>query len=298
MLDLTALKSIIEAYGEALDQPVRTLEIGGRVFDFNKRRGLMGVINLSEDSGYRESICRTGPEAIARGIELAAQGADLVDIGVESTLPHARKVDPAGQIERLIPVVQALAGRGIAVSAESYYPEVLEAAGQAGARVFNLTGSREEAAVLRLAHRFEAAVILCYVQGETVRDVRDFVFGEDTLAEMEADFRQRTQRAAALGVHRCILDPGLGFYYRNLEDGALRVKHQIKTFLQTFRLARLGYPILNILPHAPEIFGDEDRRAAEPFFAVLALLGGTHIIRTHELRTVAKIRQVMEGFGG
>ena len=92
--------------------------------------------------------------------------------------------------------------------------------------------------------------------------------------------------------------PGLGFYYRNLEDGALRVKHQIKTFLQTFRLARLGYPILNILPHAPEIFGDDDRRAAEPFFAVLALLGGTHIIRTHELRTIAKIRQVMEGFGG
>ncbi len=298
MLDLTALKSIIEEYGEALGQPVRPLEIGGRVFDFNQRRGLMGVINLSQDSAYRESICRDAPQAIARGIELAAQGADLVDIGVESTLPHARKVEPAAQIDRLIPVVSALAGRGIAVSAESYYPEVLEAAGKAGARVFNLTGSREEAAVLRLAQRFEAAVILCYVQGETVRDVRDFVFGEDTIAEMEADFRRRTERAQALGVSRCILDPGLGFYYRNLEDGALRVAHQIKTFLQTFRLARLGYPILNILPHAPDIFSDEDRRAAEPFFAVLALLGGTHIIRTHELRTVAKIRRVMEGFGG
>ena len=81
-------------------------------------------------------------------------------------------------------------------------------------------------------------------------------------------------------------------------NGALRVGHQLQTLLQTFCLSRLGYPLMNILPHAFEVFGEEDRRAAEPFFAVLALLGGTHIIRTHELRTVAKIRDVMLAFEG
>ena len=69
---------------------------------------------------------------------------------------------------------------------------------------------------------------------------------------------------------------------------------QLNTFLQCFRLHELGYPIFNILPHAPEIFGEAERRAAEPFFSVLALLGGTHVLRSHEIRTVHRVRQVMD----
>ena len=88
----------------------------------------------------------------------------------------------------------------------------------------------------------------------------------------------------------------LGFYYANLEDGALRVNHQLSTLLQSFRLHALGWPVMNILPHAREIFGEAERRAAEPFFSVLAFLGGSHLIRTHELPTVARIREAMEGF--
>jgi len=136
------------------------------------------------------------------------------------------------------------------------------------------------------------------VLGSHVRDVGDFALEGDVIAAMEAHFRERTARAARLGVTRCILDPGLGFYYRNLEDGALRVAHQLNTFLNAFRLARLGYPVMNILPHAFEVFGEADRRAAEPFFAVLALIGGSHILRTHELRTVAKIRDLLMSFEG
>ncbi len=293
MFDLSVLRSLLERHGQTLGSPVAGFSIGGRPFDFNRRPALVGVINLSEDSWYRESICATEQEAIQRGQALAAGGADLVDIGAESTLPDAKKVSPAQQAARLAPVVEALSRQGILVSVEGYHPEVLEAAGRAGACVFNLTGAHEPAEALRLARRFDAAVVFCYLQGQNPREVTDFRFAEDMMAEMEGFFRERTELAKKLGVPRCILDPGLGFYYPNLQDGKTRVNHQISTLLQTFRLNQLGFPTMNVLPHAPEIFGDTHRRAAEPFFAVLAMLGGTHLIRTHELEVVARIREVL-----
>ncbi|HEX7927433.1 MAG TPA: dihydropteroate synthase [bacterium] len=298
MLDLKTLRDLLARHGGDLGHAVRGFEIGGRAFDFNQRRALMGVINLSTDSWYTESVCRTEGEAIARGLDLAKHGADFVDIGAESTLPNAAKVTPADQIAQLIPIIRTLAAQGVLISVESYHPEVLEAAALAGARVFNLTGLKHEAEALKLARRFEAAVIYCYVQGETVRAVGSFEFSDDMAAEQESYFRECTARAERAGVTRCIIDPGLGFYYRNLEDGQLRVNYQFDTFLHAFRLGRVGWPVMNILPHAPEIFGPEQRRAAEPFFAVLALLGGTHVIRTHELPTVARIRDAMAFYRG
>lgn len=293
MLDFQSIEALLSRHREALQTPVRRFDIGGTPFDLNRRRALMGVINLSPDSWYTESVCTTPEAAIARGRALAAEGADIVDIGAESTLPDAERVDAQGQIERLEPVVRALAGAGVRVSVESYHPEVLEAGARAGACVFNLTGRGTTDDVLRLARRHDAAVIHCYVQGETVRDVQAFQFFEDTMGAIEGYFRERLARAEALGVHRNIVDPGLGFYYRNLNDSAQRVSYQLHTFLSTPRLNRLGYPTLNILPHAPEAFGEAHRRAAEPFFAVLALLG-THVVRTHELATVARIRTALE----
>ena len=297
MLDINTISEILARYGGDLKRPIRNFDMGGRPFDFNRRRALAGVINLSLDSWYTESICSDTEQAVARGLALAAGGADLVDIGAESTLPEADRVAPDAQIDQVVPVVRELVSRQVLVSVESYYPEVLQAAAEAGARVFNLTGMRDVGDVLSLAARFDVAVIFCYVQGETPRDLDSFDFAEDMMGEMEAYFAQCTAQAEAAGVSRCILDPGLGFYYRNLQDSRLRVNHQINVFLHTFRLNRLGYPTMNVLPHAPEIFGQDHRRAAEPFFAVLALLAGTHIVRTHELETVARIRQVMAAYG-
>lgn len=294
MLELGALRDLLARHGSAWDVPVPGFALRGRAFDFARRRYLMGVINLSPDSWYRESVCTTPEAAIARGRLLARQGAHLVDVGAESTLPDAARVPAAEQRERLEPVVRALAAEGVCVSVESYHPEVLEAAAQAGAAVFNLTGIRAEAEVLALARRFEAGVVHCYVQGETVRAADDFTFAPD-MAEAQADYlRERIARARAAGVTRNIVDAGLGFYYGNLSDGDLRLAYQLQTLLQAFRLRALGCPTLNILPHAPELFGEEHRRTAEPVFAVLALLGGTHILRTHELDAVARVRALLE----
>ena len=293
LLDHRVLQSLLDAHREAVCQPVRTFDIGGRRFDFNRYRYLVGVINLSTDSWYRESVCGTTEAAIARAEQLHQDGADIIDVGAESTLPEARQADIAQQLDRLLPVVEALKSRQLLVSVESYYPEVLEACARAGADIFNMTGTRYGDDILRLAADFDAAVILCYVQGETVRDVSDFRFHDDMTAEVGDYFRALTAHAAGLGVNKCFIDPGLGFYYRNLQDSSLRINYQLNTFLNCFRLHPLGYPTFNILPHATEIFLEDERRSAEPFFSVLALLGGTHVIRSHEIRTVHRVRQVM-----
>jgi dihydropteroate synthase len=156
--------------------------------------------------------------------------------------------------------------------------------------VLNLTGLDPTEEMLRLAAEHEAAVILCHVQGEHVRAVGDFDFGSDPAALLYEFFARQTERAARCGVTRLFVDPGLGFYYRNLQDSAVRIRHQMGVFLNTFRLRTLGWPVCHALPHAFEHFGEEVR-SAEPFFAVLAALGRTDLFRTHEVpRTRAVLR--------
>ena len=103
-------------------------------------------------------------------------------------------------------------------------------------------------------------------------------------------FSKEIERATRNGVTKILIDPGLGFYYRNLQDSAARVRHQANTFLNTFRLRALGFPTCHALPHAFEFF-QEEVRCAEPFFAVLAALGKTDLFRTHE---VPRIKAVIE----
>ncbi len=294
MLDHRVLNAVLDRYRKVVDVPVRTFTVGGRLFDFNRYRYLVGVINLSTDSWYRESVCSTTEEAVIRAEMLARDGADVIDIGAESTLPEASRAGVQQQLDTLLPVVKALKERHLLVSVESYYPEVFDACAKAGADVFNLTGMRYGDQVFKLAVHHNVAVILCFVQGETVREVSELPLQHDMVDAISAYFRPVLATAERLGLTKCFIDPGLGFYYNNLQDSQLRIRYQMNTFVQCFRLHELGYPTFNILPHAPEIFLEDERRSAEPFFSVLALLGGTHVIRSHEIRTVHRIRQIMD----
>ncbi|NJK89420.1 MAG: dihydropteroate synthase [Myxococcales bacterium] len=293
MLDLSHFHALLSRHGDHLERVVPGFQIGDVALSFDRGPHLVGVINLSTDSWYKESVCRTADEAIARARKLSLEGARIIDIGAESTLPNARRLTIDEHLELLLPVVRPLAEEGVLVSVESYHPEVLLKAAEAGARIFNLTGTKEIDDVLEVAERFEAAVILCYVQGETVRDVGDFDLEEDMVPVLLESFGPLVARAEKRRVHKVFIDPGLGFYYRNLQDSAKRVTHQIDTFLNAFRLSVLGKPVFNILPHAPEAFLEDERRAAEPFFAVLAALGRTHVIRTHEVDRVSRVLAAM-----
>ena len=290
MLRLEQLVGLLDQHRAAAAATVREFSLGGRPFAFNARPAVMGVINLSADSWYRESVCLTADRAIQRGLTLAAQGADLVDLGAESTLAQAARAEAGEQNSKLVPVIRELRAANVLVSVETYQPAVTRACLAAGANVLNLTGTEHTPELFRLVADHDAAVILCHVQGKNVREVGDFDFGADPAQMLHDYFARQIETAQKHGVEKIILDPGLGFYYRNLQDSTVRVRHQMNVFLNTFRLRTLGFPVCHALPHAFEYFGEEVR-CAEPFFAVLAALGRTDVFRTHE---VARVRAVLD----
>jgi dihydropteroate synthase len=251
---------------------------------------LMGVVNLSRDSWYRESVSLSTEAAVRRGLRLATEGARIIDLGAESTILNAEVVSEASQTQSLLPVVSQLSQEGILVSVESYHPTVTEACLQAGSSIINLTAARNTELFYRLAAEYAAGVVICYIQnGENVRDVGDFNLGSDHTSALYEYFASEVEKAQRCGVSAIWIDPGLGFYYKNLSDSAVRVRYQIETFLNAFRLRTLGVPVCQALPHAFEFF-EEEVRSAEPFFGVMAMLGKNDLLRTHE---IAKLRGVV-----
>jgi len=295
VLTLEHLAELLEKNRAAASARVKEFAIGGRQFYFNSRPAIMGVVNLSADSWYRESVCLAAESAIQRGQILAAQGADIVDIGAESTLAHAARVDEAGQNSKLLPVIKALRAAGVLVSVETYQPAVTRACLDAGANILNLTGTDRSDELFHMVADHDAAVIICYMQGKNVREVGDFNFSSDPTTMMHDYFARQIEVATRNGVERIFIDPGLGFYYRNLQDSAVRVRHQMNVFLNTFRLRALGFPVCHALPHAFEYFGEEVR-CAEPFMAVLAALGKTDLFRTHEVPRIKAVLDTMRVF--
>jgi dihydropteroate synthase len=290
MLTLDYLAQLREAHPDAAGTQVKEFTIAGKLFEFNLRPALMGVINLSPDSWYRESVCLTAERAVEKGRVLAAQGASIIDIGAESTLAHSRHVDAAGQEAILLPVLQSLRHLGLIVSVETYDASVSRACLAAGANVLNRTGAADSEHTYRLVAEHGAAIVICFVQGKNAREVGDLSFEGDPVGAMYEYFAREIQTATRCGLERIFIDPGLGFYYANLRDSAERVRYQMKIFLNSFRLRALGFPVCNALPHAFEYFGEEVR-SAESFFAVLASLGRTDLFRTHE---VPRVRAVLD----
>jgi len=293
MLKLENLAELLENNRAAASARVKEFSIVGKKFNFNSQPAIMGVVNLSPDSWYRESVCLSAEAAVQRGKVLAAQGADIVDLGAESTLAHAARVGAGAQKSKLLPVIKELRAAKIPVSVETYSPAITRACLEAGANVLNLTGTAGSKEMFKMAAAHEAAVIICFVQGRNVREVGDFDLSADPIPMTRDYFSRQVEIARRSGVEKIILDPGLGFYYRNLQDSAVRVRHQMNIFLNTFRLRELGFPICHALPHAFEYFREEVR-CAEPFFAVLAALGGTDLFRTHEVPRIKAVLETMK----
>src|SRR5438132_342616 len=172
MLNLEALAELLEKNRASAQAQVREFSIGGQQFSFNSQPAIMGVINLSADSWYRESVCLSTEAAVRRGQVLRAQGAAIIDLGAESTLAHASRADDANQTAKFLPVIRALRAAHIVVSVETYLPAVTRAALEAGASILNLTGTDRAEEMLRMVAAHDAAVILCYVQGKNARQNR------------------------------------------------------------------------------------------------------------------------------
>jgi dihydropteroate synthase len=293
MLSLRSLADLAHKYRDELDLPVASLDIDDHIIATSERPAIMGTLNLSRDSTYRDSIATSVDSAIRRAKVLAAQGADVVDIGAESSTAAAARVTAKDQIAALVPVIEGAVDAGVVVSAETYEPAVVRACLEAGARILNLTGTEHHEEIYRLAAEFDATVILCYVGGGNVRDITNLEIDADPIPGLLEYFTARVALARSFGVDRIVIDPGMGFYYGNLIDPRVRVQHQTRVIVQSFRLRRLGLPICQALPHAFDLFEDQ-YRTAEGFFAVLAQLGAVSMWRTHEVAQVQAVRSATQ----
>ncbi len=252
---------------------------------------LMGVVNVTPDSFSDGGRYFSTERAVARGLELAAEGADFIDVGGESSRPGARPVPEAEEMRRVLPVIEQLAGKlAVAISIDTIKPAVARAAVEAGASVINdIGGNREDDTMWRVAAESGAGYVLTHIVG-TPENMQDSPSYRDVVAEVNEFFGGRLARLEASGVkaEQVALDTGIGFGKR-LEDN-LRLIARLAAFTKWNRPLLLGVSrksFIGKMSGAPP----EERLPGSLACACWAAEHGAGIIRTHD---VAATRQAAE----
>lgn len=295
MLTLAEIYEIYDKYKDDYNTQIEEFSIGNKKFNFNSQTSILGIINLSQDSWYKQTISYTPEQAIRRGKVLTLQGADIIDIGTESTGKTAARVDELKQTSQLLPILKTFSQEGVLTSVETYYPEVARECLKAGANVINFLGTEHSEEIYQAVADFDAAIIICYVEGKHARDVGEFDFtsGRDMINVLYDYFEKEIEIATKIGVRKIFVDPALTVGYTNLyyqDNTSNRIRYQIETLLNAFRFRKLGFPVFNQIPTAIEIFGEEFR-SAQMLTGVFAALGKNDLVRTHE---VAKVKALLE----
>lgn len=296
MLTLAEIYEIYDKYKDDYNTQIEEFSIGNKKFNFNSQTSILGIINLSQDSWYKQTISYTPEQAIRRGKVLTLQGADIIDIGTESTVKTAARVDELKQTSQLLPILKTFSQEGVLTSVETYYPEVARECLKAGANVINFLGTEHSEEMYQAVADFDAAIIICYVEGKHARDVGEFDFtsGRDMINVLYNYFEKEIEIATKIGVRKIFIDPALGAGYANFfyqkKNLSNRIRYQIETLLNAFRFRKLGFPVFNQIPTAIEFFGEEFR-SAQMLTGVFAALGKNDLVRTHE---VAKVKALLE----
>ncbi len=252
----------------------------------------MGVLNVTPDSFSDGGRFVETDAAIAHGLELHATGADLVDVGGESTRPGAEPVSAAIEIDRVVPVVAALATNGVVVSVDTFKAEVAAAALEAGASIVNDVTALTDPRMAPLVAEWGAGLVLMHMQGEPQTMQQDPKY-DDVVQDVALALRNAASAAIEAGVRResICLDPGIGFgktLAHNLDLLALGVS----------RLAELGFPVLvgaSRKSFLGEILGPiEDRDPASTAAHVLAIAAGASIIRSHNVVMALRTARVAD----
>ena len=254
---------------------------------------VMGIVNVTPDSFSDGGRFFDGPKAIAHGLRLRDEGADLVDAGGESTRPGAPPVALEEELRRVIPVVAALAKEGVAVSVDTMKPEVMRAAIEAGCAVVNdVYGFRGEGAVEAIA-KSDTGLVVMHMQG-TPGTMQKEPRYDDVVAEVTRFLLDRAQALETAGVarRRIALDPGFGF--------GKTVEHNKQLFRALPQIASHGYPVLAGVSRK-KMIGDftgraaGERTAGSVAAALLAVQNGASIVRVHDVKeTVDAINVWME----
>ncbi len=255
---------------------------------------VMGVVNVTPDSFSDGGLFASREHAIAHALDLVEQGADILDIGGESTRPGAEPVTEAAELERVVPVIAGIrAASAIPISVDTSKPAVMRSAVGAGADMINDVNALRAPGAVATAADLEVPVCLMHMQGEP-RTMQQAPAYEDVVAEIKAFFQARIRdcRAAGIPSQALVLDPGFGF--------GKTLAHNLQLLAGLERFAALGLPLLAGLSRKSmlgAITGRErpdQRLAASVAAAVLAAERGAAIIRVHDVVETVDALKVLQ----
>ncbi|UED85610.1 dihydropteroate synthase [Streptomyces profundus] len=257
------------------------------------RCAVMGVVNVTPDSFSDGGRWFDTGDAVKRGLDLLADGADLVDVGGESTRPGATRVDEAEELRRVVPVVRELADRGALISVDTMRASVAERAVEAGARLVNdVSGGRADAAMVPLVADAGVPFVVMHWRGQSV-DMNDRAVYGDVVREVIAELRESVAAAVAGGIaeDRLVVDPGLGFAKNAAQDlalmagiGTLRAELGLPLLVAASRKRFLGRVLAGPDGTPPPA---RERDAATAAISALSATAGAWAVRVHEARASA-----------
>jgi len=281
-----------------MKKETRLLDIRGRHFFLGARTWLMGVVNVTPDSFSDGGRYFDAGKAVARGLELAAEGADILDIGGESTRPGSLPVPEAEELRRVVPVIESLRKQTSGLlSVDTTKAAVARAALDAGADIVNDTSAfRFDPAMPGEVARSGAAVILMHMQG-TPLTMQESPRYADLLGEVGTFLEERMRVAGAAGIsrERVIVDPGIGFG-KTFEDNLILLRRQ-EVFHGLGRPLLLGFSRKAFLGKILDLPPDE-RLEGTIAAAVLSVGLGVHILRIHDVGPVARAVRAAEAILG
>jgi dihydropteroate synthase len=271
-----------------LKLPSRTLVLGERTL-------VMGVLNLTPDSFSDGGLYLDADAAVARALEMECAGADLIDIGGESTRPGSEAISASEEMRRILPVLEKLQGKlKIPISVDTSKSEVAEAAALQGAEILNdVTALRADPRLAEVAAKRKLPLILMHMRGNP-RTMQKEPFARNVLRDVSQALRQAVAIARRAGVRKSqiVLDPGIGFGKTAAQNYEL--------LQQLPDLARLGHALLvgtsrkSFLAKAPGTAPDADRIWGTATTVAASILGGAHIVRVHDVAEMVQVARVAD----
>jgi dihydropteroate synthase len=269
-----------------------------RTLEFGKRPLVMGIVNVTPDSFSDGGRFFETERAIDRALELAQNGADLLDIGGESTRPYSAPVSEREELARVLPVVRAVCKDvSVAVSIDTSKAAVAEACIAAGAEIINdVTGLAGDRRMIDVARDTRVGVCVMHMQG-TPQTMQDNPTYRDVVADIHGYLQVRIKALGMAGIERerVCLDPGIGFGKTH--------GHNLTLIANCWRFHELGFPLL--VGHSRKGFigkvlghKDADRTAGTIGAACSLAMQGVQIIRVHDVRAVREALVLFEATGG
>jgi dihydropteroate synthase len=264
-------------------------KLKNREIHLGERTILMGVLNVTPDSFSDGGKYADPDRAFARAVELEEQGADIVDIGAESTRPGSARISAAEEMRRLIPVLKRLKGRlGVPISVDTYKAEVAERALELGAEIINdPSGLTFEPQLSRIVSNHDGGLVINHMRGRPETWARLAPL-PDPMATISHDLEAAVHRVRGVGIERSrlVLDPGLGFGKRKEQNSVILGR--------LGELARFDLPIM-VGPSRKHFLAQEnpeETRSATAAAVAASVLAGAHIVRVHdvpEMRAAANV---------